>query len=39
LRRLGRSADARLAYEEALMLTNNAVEREFLAERLQQLDT
>jgi RNA polymerase sigma-70 factor (ECF subfamily) len=38
LRRLERWGDARLAYEEALMLTQNTVEREFLAERLQQLD-
>jgi RNA polymerase sigma-70 factor (ECF subfamily) len=37
LRRLGRTADARLAYEEALMLTGNAVERGFLAARLAEL--
>ncbi len=38
LRLLGRTSDARLAYEEALMLTENAVERHFLTQRLQQLD-
>lgn len=37
LRRLGRTADARLAYEEALLLTENAVERAFLADRLATL--
>jgi RNA polymerase sigma factor (sigma-70 family) len=37
LRRLGRTGEARLAYEEALLLTGNAVEREFLATRLDQL--
>ncbi|MBL7496836.1 RNA polymerase sigma factor [Frankia nepalensis] len=37
LRALGRVADARLAYEEALALTENAVERDFLAARLRQL--
>lgn len=36
--RLGRSGEARTAYEEALHLTENAVEREFLAMRLRQLD-
>jgi RNA polymerase sigma-70 factor (ECF subfamily) len=35
LRRLERWGDARLAYSEALMLTNNTVERQFLTERLQ----
>jgi RNA polymerase sigma-70 factor (ECF subfamily) len=34
LRRLGRCADARLAYEEALALTDNEVERRFLEGRL-----
>jgi RNA polymerase sigma factor (sigma-70 family) len=34
LRRLGRIDEARTAYEEALLLTENAVEREFLANRL-----
>jgi predicted RNA polymerase sigma factor len=38
LRRLGRLDEARLAYEEALMLTENLVEREFLGRRLGQLD-
>jgi RNA polymerase sigma factor (sigma-70 family) len=37
LRRLGRTGEARLAYEEALLLTGNAVERDFLAARLDQL--
>jgi RNA polymerase sigma factor (sigma-70 family) len=38
LRRLGRTAEARTAYEEALFLTENVVERDFLASRLNQLD-
>jgi RNA polymerase sigma-70 factor (ECF subfamily) len=37
LRRLGRIAEARTAYEEALLLTENAVERDFLAGRLSAL--
>jgi RNA polymerase sigma-70 factor (ECF subfamily) len=37
LRRLGRAEEARTAYEEALLLTENAVERRFLAERLAAL--
>ena len=37
LRRLGRADEARLAYEEALMFTENAVERRFLTERLAAL--
>jgi RNA polymerase sigma-70 factor, ECF subfamily len=37
LRRLGRVAEARDAYEEALLLTENAVERDFLAGRLEAL--
>jgi len=37
LRRLGRVADARTAYEEALLLTENEVERDFLAARLRAL--
>ncbi|MGY1814012.1 RNA polymerase sigma factor [Blastococcus sp. SYSU D00820] len=37
LRRLGRYEEARLAYGEALLLTGNAVEREFLAARLAAL--
>lgn len=38
LRRLGRFAEARDAYEEALRLTDNAVERSFLRDRLRELD-
>ena len=38
LRRLGRVDEARTSYEEALLLTENAVERRFLAERLSDLD-
>jgi RNA polymerase sigma-70 factor (ECF subfamily) len=34
LRRLGRVDEARLAYEEALALTDNEVERRFLIERM-----
>ena len=37
LRRLGRTAEARSFYEEALLLTENTIERDFLATRLQQL--
>lgn len=37
LRRLGRTGEARLAYAEALLLTTNAVERDFLAGRLDAL--
>jgi RNA polymerase sigma factor (sigma-70 family) len=37
LRRLGRTNDARVCYEEALLLTENSVERDFLAARLDQL--
>jgi RNA polymerase sigma-70 factor (ECF subfamily) len=37
LRRLGRTDEARTAFEEALLLTENDVEREFLAERLASL--
>jgi len=37
LRRLGRTDEARLAYQEALLLTENAAERAFLAARLDQL--
>ena len=36
LRRLGRTAEAR-GLQEALLLTENAVEREFLAARLAEL--
>jgi RNA polymerase sigma-70 factor (ECF subfamily) len=35
--RLGRLEEARLAYQEALMLTENEVERTFLAQRLDEL--
>ncbi len=38
LRRLGRITEARLAYEEACMLSENAVERDFLTDRLRQLE-
>jgi RNA polymerase sigma-70 factor (ECF subfamily) len=38
LRRLDRAADARLAYQEALLLTENEVERQFLQQRLDELD-
>jgi RNA polymerase sigma factor (sigma-70 family) len=38
LRRLDRTDDARVAYEEALLLSENAVERVFLADRLDQLN-
>lgn len=38
LNRLGRFAEARLAYQEALMLSENGVERQFLTARLNQLD-
>jgi RNA polymerase sigma factor (sigma-70 family) len=37
LRRLGRVAEARSAYEEALVLTDNEVERRFLGDRLDAL--
>ena len=37
LRRLGRPDEARDAYEEALLLTENRVERAFLAGRLRAL--
>jgi len=37
LRRLGRLPDARAAYDEALLLTENEVERRFLADRLANL--
>jgi RNA polymerase sigma-70 factor (ECF subfamily) len=38
LAELGRVAEAREAYREAILLTENAVEREFLAGRLAELD-
>jgi RNA polymerase sigma factor (sigma-70 family) len=37
LHRLGRDDEARLAYEEAVLLTDNEVERTFLTERLAAL--
>ncbi len=37
LRRLGRTREAATAYQEALLLTTNAVERDFLAGRLGSL--
>ncbi|MCU1657631.1 MAG: putative polymerase ECF-subfamily sigma factor [Pseudonocardiales bacterium] len=38
LHRLGRVDEARLAYQEALLLTENEVERQFLADRLAALE-
>jgi RNA polymerase sigma-70 factor (ECF subfamily) len=38
LRRLGQHDEARLAYHEALLLTDNQVERGFLTRRLGELD-
>jgi RNA polymerase sigma factor (sigma-70 family) len=38
LRRLGRTGEARDAYEEALLLSENAVERAFLADRLAHVE-
>ncbi|MGH3765892.1 MAG: RNA polymerase sigma factor [Pseudonocardiaceae bacterium] len=38
LRRLGRTTQARISYEEALLLTENTTERDFLTKRLRQLD-
>jgi RNA polymerase sigma factor (sigma-70 family) len=37
LARLGRTHDARAAYEEALLLTENTIERDYLTHRLDQL--
>jgi RNA polymerase sigma factor (sigma-70 family) len=37
LRRLGRQREAREAYREAVTLTDNAVERDYLSERLRQV--
>jgi RNA polymerase sigma-70 factor (ECF subfamily) len=39
LKRLGRIEDARIAFEEALLLTENEVERSFLAGRLRELSS
>jgi RNA polymerase sigma-70 factor (ECF subfamily) len=36
-RRLGRTAEARSAYEKALALTQQEPERQFLARRLEEL--
>jgi RNA polymerase sigma-70 factor (ECF subfamily) len=38
LRRLGRTGEARVAYEEALLLCENVVERGFLVDRLAEVD-
>ena len=38
LRRLGRDAEARAAYEAAIELTDNAAERDFLRRRRRALD-
>jgi RNA polymerase sigma factor (sigma-70 family) len=38
LRRLGRLDEARAAYEEALLLCENAVERDFLIDRLSEVN-
>ncbi len=38
LRRIGRVSEARASYNEALRLTDNAVEKKFLAERIGQLE-
>jgi predicted RNA polymerase sigma factor len=38
LRQLGHTTQARACYEEALLLTENTIERDFLTTRLQQLD-
>jgi RNA polymerase sigma factor (sigma-70 family) len=38
LRALGRVEQARIAYQEAILLTENSVERDFLAARLEDLD-
>jgi RNA polymerase sigma factor (sigma-70 family) len=38
LRRLGRTGEARVCYEEALLLTENSAERDFLEDRLDQLE-
>jgi RNA polymerase sigma-70 factor (ECF subfamily) len=38
LRQLGRTGEARVAYQEALLLSENGVERDFLIDRLAQID-
>lgn len=39
LRRLDRPHDARMAYHEALLLTENSIGRDFLTTQLDQLDS
>ena len=39
LRRLHRTGDAQLAYQEALLLADNPVEQDFLTRRISELDT
>jgi predicted RNA polymerase sigma factor len=39
LRRLDRTDEARLAYEEAFLLSENVIERAFLADRLAQIES
>ncbi len=39
LRQLGRSGESRLAYQEALLLSENDIERAFLAERLGRVES
>ncbi|WP_421761593.1 RNA polymerase sigma factor [Devosia sp.] len=39
LRRLGRKSEARLAYEAALQRTEQAIERQFLASRIEELSS
>ncbi len=39
LRKLGRTSEARTAYEEALLLSENVVERAFLAERIGDIES
>ena len=39
LRQLGRTQESRTAYQEALLLTENTVERRFLESRLSSLDS
>jgi RNA polymerase sigma-70 factor (ECF subfamily) len=38
LRKLGRTGEARAAYEEALLLSENEIERGFLADRLHEME-
>jgi predicted RNA polymerase sigma factor len=39
LKRLGRTGDARVAYQEAVILTENAAERQFLIEALEAISS